>query len=616
MATTYEHDKKDAHDPALTQVSSIDEKGDLEKHGDKIVPNSEGVTEHELATLRHTADHLPWTAWLVLLVEVAERWSYYGTTNSFNNYIRAPLPPGSTTGAVLPQNRSSGVAGALGQGVQKSFAIRTFNTFWVYVTPFIGGILADTLWGRYKTIMVFSFVCIAGHIILVGSSTPPALQHTETAVALLIVSILIMGLGAGSIKANVSTMIAEQYTGKLRKETLPSGEVVIRSPAVTIETIYLWFYAGINLGSCGAISAAFIARDHGFWQSYLVPTCIFAVIPIVLLVGKKYYIKTPPRGSILVETLRCTWMCLRPAWSWNPRQLLHNVKQKEFWDIAKPSYYPKDNVPAKITWDEEFVDEVNRTWKACKVLLFFPFYWLCYSQIDGNLGTVAAGMTLNGTPNDLIQNLNPISLVILIPIFNYFIYPGLRRLGINFTPIKRIYAGFIVAGLAMLYAAILQKFIYERSPCHDNQPSACTDAEGNPLQADINVWVVCGPYILVAISEIFASITSLEYAFTKAPKRMKSVVMAFSQFQTALSSALNFALTAVNVEQKFTWLFGSFGVTAWVIGTIFFFTFRDLDRQEIELNQIGVGQRQGFKDEIPSTEKLAAELDVARVDHS
>jgi POT family proton-dependent oligopeptide transporter len=53
---------------------------------------------------------------------------------------------------------------------------------------------------------------------------------------------------------------------------------------------------------------------------------------------------------------------------------------------------------------------------------------------------------------------------------------------------------------------------------------------------------------------------------------MKSVVMAFSQFQNALSSALNFALTAVNTEPKFVWLFGSFAVTAWVVGTIFFFT--------------------------------------------
>lgn len=72
---------------------------------------------------------------------------------------------------------------------------------------------------------------------------------------------------------------------------------------------------------------------------------------------------------------------------------------------------------------------------------------LGYSQIDGNLGTMAAAMTLNGTPNDLIQNLNPISIIIMIPIFDHIIYPFLRKKNINFSPIKRIYAGFLVAGL-------------------------------------------------------------------------------------------------------------------------------------------------------------------------
>jgi POT family proton-dependent oligopeptide transporter len=153
------------------------------------------------------------------------------------------------------------------------------------------------------------------------------------------------------------------------------------------------------------------------------------------------------------------------------------------------------------------------------------------------------------------------------------IYPFLRRRGINFTPIKRIYAGFLVAGLAMLYAAVLQHFIFKTLPCHDNVPSECMTADGAQNPSPINVWVVSGPYILVGISEIFASITSLEYAFTKAPARMKSVVMAFSQFQIALSSALNFSLTAVNTEPSFAWLFGSFAVTAWVVGTIFFITY-------------------------------------------
>lgn len=118
----------------------------------------------------------------------------------------------------------------------------------------------------------------AGHIILVGSATPPALANTQLALGLLILSIVIIGLGAGAIRTNVSPMIAEQYTGKLRKHVLSSGEVVILSPALTIQSIYMWLYVAVNLGAYGAISAAFIARDQGYWQSYLVPTCIFILV--------------------------------------------------------------------------------------------------------------------------------------------------------------------------------------------------------------------------------------------------------------------------------------------------------------------------------------------------
>lgn len=104
-------------------------------------------------------------------------------------------------------------------------------------------------------------MCRVGHVILVASAAPSVIAHPGTSVGVLVFAIAVIGLGAGGIKANVSPMIAEQYTGKLRKETLPSGEVIIRSPAITIQSIYLFFYAAINFGSCGAISAAFIARD-------------------------------------------------------------------------------------------------------------------------------------------------------------------------------------------------------------------------------------------------------------------------------------------------------------------------------------------------------------------
>ncbi|KAJ7453376.1 peptide transporter PTR2B [Mycena latifolia] len=571
---------------------------------DSVVPNSEGVTESELATLRHVRDKMPWQAFSVAAVEFAERWTYYGTTNIYNNYIRAPLPPGSKNGSVLPQNRLVGIAGALGMGQEKSFALRTFNSFFVYVTPFIGAIIADTKWGRYKTICVFTVVIFLGHIILVGSATPSSIAHPDTALGLLVLAIFVMAVGAGSIKSNVSPMIAEQYTGKLRKETLASGETVIVSPSITIQSIYLYFYMAINFGSTGAISASFLARDNGYWVAFLVPTCIFATVPIVLYACRNSYIKTPPRGSIILETFRVIGICLGAQWTLNPVAFWRNLKSPTFWDVAKPSSYKGGETPLKITWDDEFVGEVARTLSACKVFLFFPIFWLCYSQIDGNLGTVAAGMRLSGTPNDLIQNLNPISIIIMIPIFERLIYPFLRSRGINFTPIKRITAGFFVAGLAMVYAAVLQKYLYDTSPCHDHLPSECTDADGNPLSSPINVWVVSGPYILVGMAEIFASITSLEYAYTKAPVRMKSVVMAFSQLQTALASALNFALVDVNVEDKFQWLFASFGITAAIFAALFYWTFRDLDKAEIALNLIGTGERAGFAGEAIADENL------------
>ena len=52
-------------------------------------------------------------------------------------------------------------------GQQKSFAIRTFNTFWVYTMPFVGAIIADCWLGRYDTILVFSLIYLYVQILLI-----------------------------------------------------------------------------------------------------------------------------------------------------------------------------------------------------------------------------------------------------------------------------------------------------------------------------------------------------------------------------------------------------------------------------------------------------------------
>jgi POT family proton-dependent oligopeptide transporter len=112
---------------------------------------------------------------------------------------------------------------------------------------------------------------------------------------------------------------------------------------ITGPFILIDFYAAINLGSCGAISASFLARDQGYWVAFLVPTLIFLLVPLVLVVGKNNYVKTPPRGSILLETLRVITLALAPKWSINPITTIRGCRAKDFWDPSKPcEYVPRE----------------------------------------------------------------------------------------------------------------------------------------------------------------------------------------------------------------------------------------------------------------------------------
>ena len=142
---------------------------------------------------------------------------------------------------------------------------------------------------------------------------------------------------------------------------------------------------------------------------------------------------------------------------------------------------------------------------------------LAYNQIDNNLVSQAATMELNGVPNDLLNNLNPLGIIIMIPILDNIVYPILRKFKIRFSPIKRMCSGFFFACAGMIWATVIQYYIYNKGEC-GYYMNTCD----NP--APINVWAQAGSYILIGLAEIMASITGLEYAYTKAPANMKSLV--------------------------------------------------------------------------------------------
>lgn len=211
-----------------------------------------------------------------------------------------------------------------------------------------------------------------------------------------------------------------------------------------------------------------------------------------------------------------------------------------------------------------------------------------------NLTSMGATMTLNGVPNDIIQNLNSLSLIICIPIMDRIVYPGLRKIGIRFTPLKRIAAGFFTAGCSMISATVLQYYIYKLGPGGD-QASLYVDKFN--LHAPINVWVQAIIFVLGGISEIFASVTSLEYAFTKAPKNMRSLVQAVALFMNAFSSALGQALVPLAEDPKLVWNYMTVAILSFVGFVGFWATNYKHDKEEDKMNALPEGYANQTNDE-------------------
>ncbi|KAJ7098210.1 POT family-domain-containing protein [Mycena crocata] len=555
---------------------------------DGIHDGLEFPTDEERATLRRVSDAIPWNAYLIAFVEAAERFSFYGSSVVFTNFIQHGLPEGSHTGA----GGANGQSGALGRGQQASTGIGTFYQFWCYVVPLFGAYVADAHLGRYNTVVIAVGIALVGHIILIVSAVPGVIENNNSSFGVFLLAIIVTGFGTGLFKANISPLVAEQYRRtKLFVVTTKSGERVIVDPALTVARVYMYFYLFINVGALiGQISMAYAEKYVGFWLSYTLPTVVFLFCPLVLILGRNRYKRSPPTGSVLALFLHLFSFAARGKWSLNPVRTYKNMSTPDFWEAGKPSVVEASGQekPKWMTFDDQWVEEVKRGIKACKVFLWIPIYWLTYNQLNNNLTSQAATMETHGVPNDVISNLDPFALIIFIPICDQLLYPAMQRWGWRFTALKKITAGFFFGAAAMVWAAVVQHYIYKTNPC-GYSAATCADADGNPIVSPLNVWIQTGSYVLLAFSEIFASITGLEYAFTKAPVNMRSLVMSVFLFSSAISAALGEAFVTLSLDPLLVWNYGSMAVIAFIAGCIFWITVRKIDAQEDELNNLAEG---------------------------
>ncbi|KAJ5964991.1 uncharacterized protein N7479_004867 [Penicillium vulpinum] len=526
-------------------------------------------TEAEAQTLRRVAGTLPLVSFSLCLVEFAERASYYGAKTVFSNFIQFPLPEGGNGAGATPRGTQQ-TAGALGMGLQTSSALTLLFVFLAYVIPIFGGWWADVYVGRYKAIMVGVVICGIAHVIQIIGAIPSILQKgPSNAAPPFILGMLILAVGAGIFKPNVSPIILDQIRHrKAYTKQLKSGEKVIVDPNATITRTMLIFYGFVNIGALFMLATAYSAKYVGYWLSFLLTGVIYLLLPILLLAVRNRTYKEPPSGgSELTQAWKITTTALK--------QHKFQVWRTNFWDAASPNTLRSNGIT--VDWTRDAVNDVARTVGACDVFLFFPIWALNIGGI-GSVGTnQGAAMITNGAPNDILNNFGALTIIVAIPFLTFVGYPTLDRYRIHVGPITRITFGFCLAIVSGIIGTLVQWKVYKLSPC-GYYASTCDKV------APISIWWQIPNIVLGSLSECFCNVTAYELAYARSPPSMKGLVVAIFLFMSALSSAIGEILIPVTKDPWLLWIWGAPAVALALQTIVFWMRFNKLNNTVDETN--------------------------------
>ncbi|SCV04881.1 LANO_0G13476g1_1 [Lachancea nothofagi CBS 11611] len=518
-------------------------------------------TSEEKTTLRRILGYPKWYVYFICLIEFSERAAYYGTGNLLSNFIQQPLPEGGN-GAGAPPPNSPLTAGALGLGLQTSTALNLLLTFLAYCFPLFTGYIADKYWSRMRMLWIGVYVGMISHILFIIGAIPSVLGSGKAALAPCVIGIILLAVATSFVKPILLPTLLSQYPHETDVvKTLDSGERVIIDRDSSLQRMTMTFYWSINVGSFLAVATSYSARDIGYWLGFLIPLVLYMIMPVVLILLRRHIKDDPPSGkSMVADCMKVLKVSFEGNW-WK------RYRANEFWEYAKPSNLRKmgrdgwkKNKPG--FYPEALVQDARITISACTIFLYYVIYNINDNGISAMINSQTATMTSKGVPNDVISNFNPLCIIIFMPILDWIVYPVMRRFKINFKPTYRIFCGFMVAALSQVAGAVIQKAIYNTSPC-GNYATTCEE------KSPISMWVVAIEYALSGFSECLAMTTGYEIAFERSPPQMKSFVMALFLFTTALSAALAEIVTPSLVDPH---LVAPFAVLA-VLGALFAFAF-------------------------------------------
>ncbi|XP_006110383.2 solute carrier family 15 member 3 [Pelodiscus sinensis] len=485
----------------------------------------------------------------VLLVEILERAAFFGIVSNLVLYLNS-------------SNFNWG-------GSQASRATLLFLGASYLLSP-VGGWLADVYLGRYWTIVLSFLLYVAsacllpatassdGRLFFCGEMPTYDLQKScqnqsgqcqqsapgQYCAPLMYTGLLLLALGISSVKANLTPFGADQVTDRGRDAT---------------RRFFNWFYWSINIGAVIALLVvAFIQQNIDFLIGYTIPTACVILALLVFLVAAPTFITKPPTGSQVSTMLR---LAFRGRCHGRARRTRLGPLQSETQD---PDVLPDGKSQPWAPSPEEDLANFQVMAKILPVLLTFIPYWMVYFQMQSTYYLQGLHLFIpnifqhNSTgssyafPDAWLLLANVVVLLVLVPLKDRVIDPFLVRRKLLPSALKRMALGMFFGLTSIIVAGVLEtkrlQFV------KNNQTIQQHIGEDIYTAASLPIWWQIPQYLLIGISEIFASIPGLEFAYSEAPKSMQGAIMGLFFFISGVGSLLGSGLLTLLSVPEHGWM--------------------------------------------------------------
>jgi len=488
---------------------------------------------------------------LLFLVEMWERFSYYGMRGLLVLYLVCP-----TTGMTQPPpGRSADFNPGRGWSDADASTLYGLYTGLAYLFPVFGGMIADKLIGTHRSMVVGGILIAAGHIALAVSGLGE-MDRSATGMSVFIFGMAIIVVGTGHFKPSVSVMV-----GQLYKPGDPR-----RDGAFSI------FYMGINLGAflCNIVCGILAYRFGWHWG--------FGAAAVGMIAGLLLYMWGRPRylGSIgdaptlegkkLAGVFLVVGLVLAAIAGFAFHAGVFGAIHRGIGDFT--STQPK--LASAIAVGLFAASVIAAGWFSLSmpkgdrgpvasifIFMFFnAFFWLAFEQAGSSINLFTDRYTerelniFGWTPTidtPLFQSVNAFFVIALSPIFA-LIWVGLGRRNLNPSQPVKIALGliFLGAGFAfMVWGAVIAK----------------AGVPGVQTVVKASVFFILITYFLHTVGELCLSPTGLSYVTKAAPVRFVSLLMGI-WFVSSFIANLGGGLVAAQVERvekgeiKLPWNFG------------------------------------------------------------